>query len=74
MAGCRFARDHPDIWERMKTGEFKSVAAAAREAGISHKESGRVRLGNPLAVAEVLRQRFSAEELRQIADALVKDS
>ena len=30
----RIARDHPEIHERMKLGEFTSVAAAAREAGI----------------------------------------
>lgn len=31
---ARIARDHPDIHERMKAGEFKSVRAAAIEAGI----------------------------------------
>ena len=31
---ARIARDRPDIWERMRLGEFNSVAAAAREAGI----------------------------------------
>ncbi len=30
----RIARDHPNIHERMIKGEFSSVAAAAREAGI----------------------------------------
>ena len=38
---ARIARDRPDIWERMKNGEFTSVAAAAREAGIP------VRASNP---------------------------
>lgn len=33
LAG-RIARDRPDILERMKAGEFKSVRAAAIEAGI----------------------------------------
>ena len=28
---ARIARNRPDIWERMKRGEFESVAAAARE-------------------------------------------
>jgi hypothetical protein len=32
--GARIARDHPDIPERMKAGEFRSIRAAAREAGI----------------------------------------
>lgn len=31
---ARIARDRPDILERMKAGEFKSVRAAAIEAGI----------------------------------------
>lgn len=31
---ARLARDFPEIHERMQMGEFKSVAAAAREAGI----------------------------------------
>src|SRR5208337_1592089 len=31
---ARIARDHPDILERMKAGEFPSVRAAAIEAGI----------------------------------------
>jgi hypothetical protein len=31
---ARIARDRPDILARMKAGEFKSVRAAAKEAGI----------------------------------------
>jgi hypothetical protein len=31
---ARIARDRPDVLERMKAGEFKSVRAAAVEAGI----------------------------------------
>jgi hypothetical protein len=31
---ARIARDHPEILERMKQGQFKSVRAAAKEAGI----------------------------------------
>lgn len=31
---ARIARDHPDILNRMKAGEFKSVRSAAIEAGI----------------------------------------
>jgi hypothetical protein len=31
---ARIARDRPDILARMKAGEFRSVRAAAREAGI----------------------------------------
>lgn len=32
---ARIARDRPDILERMKSGEFRSVRAAAIEAGIT---------------------------------------
>ncbi len=39
---ARIARDRPDIWERMKRGEFKSVAEAAREAGIFRPAPKRV--------------------------------
>jgi hypothetical protein len=31
---ARIARDHPDILERMKTGEFPTVRQAAIAAGI----------------------------------------
>ena len=31
---ARIARDRPDVLERMQKGDFSSVAAAAREAGI----------------------------------------
>ena len=40
---ARIARDHPEVWEKMKRGEFTSVAAAAREAGIySRKKERRI--------------------------------
>ena len=42
---ARIARDRPDIWERMKRGEFVSVAAAAREAGILRKATPKVSVG-----------------------------
>ena len=31
---ARIARDHPEVLERMKRGEFDTVQAAAIEAGI----------------------------------------
>lgn len=37
---ARIARDKPEILERMKAGEFKSVRAAAIEAGIVKVETG----------------------------------
>ncbi len=35
----RIARDNPEILERMKAGEFKSVRAAAIEAGIAFENN-----------------------------------
>ena len=40
---ARIARDHPDILERMKDGKFKSVRAAAKEAGIVTERKQRMR-------------------------------
>lgn len=40
----RIARDRPDFLERMKQGEYKSVRAAAIEAGIVHSPSERAHL------------------------------
>ena len=34
---ARIKRDHPDVAQRMERGEFKSVAAAARAAGIYNR-------------------------------------
>lgn len=63
---ARIARDHPDIWERMKAGEFSSVAAAARAAGIPYKVSKTVALGDPIKVAAALRRHFNADQIKQI--------
>lgn len=43
---ARIARDRPDVLERMKRGEFSSVAAAAREAGIKKDPSTLTKLKN----------------------------
>ena len=39
---ARIARDHPEILERMQRGEFTSVAAAARAAGIYTDQPKRI--------------------------------
>ncbi len=41
---ARIARDRPDVLERMKAGEFRSVRAAAIEAGIVKPETPATRL------------------------------
>ncbi len=38
---ARIARDRPDILDRMKEGEFPSVRAAAKEAGLVYPFSAR---------------------------------
>ncbi len=68
---ARIARDRPDIWERMKNGEFTSVAAAAREAGILVNNPKRVVLRDDVAVvAAALRQHYSEDQLKDLVNAL----
>ena len=58
---ARIARDRPDILERMKAGEFRSVRQAALEAGIV-----KPRWSAPVdidALVEALLRRYSADEL-----------
>lgn len=69
---ARIARDRPDIWERMKNGEFSSVAAAAREAGISVNNPKRVALSDPETVAQALRRHFDGDQLKDLIRALQK--
>ena len=45
---ARIARDRPDVWERMKNGEFASVAEAARDAGIDVKNPKRAVLSEDI--------------------------
>jgi Arc/MetJ-type ribon-helix-helix transcriptional regulator len=61
---ARIARDHPDILVRMKAGEFKSVRAAALEAGIV-KPTITVSK-EPEAAARVLRKHFRGAALREL--------
>ncbi len=65
---ARIARDRPDILDRMKAGEFTSVRAAAKEAGIVAPEV-RFRRAVPLAV-RALRRHFTVDELAEIKAGL----
>ena len=69
---ARIARDAPEVWKRMKLGEFESVAAAAREAGIKLvKPKKSVTLSeNVDRVADRLRSHYSREQLRRIRELL----
>lgn len=69
---ARIARDRPDIWERMKRGEFPSVAAAAREAGIKLAKPKRTMTlsDNVDHVVGRLKEHYSQEQLHRIRAAL----
>lgn len=68
----RIARDHPDIFERLQAGEYRSVRAAALEAGIIHRTQS-VRVDNPVAVARTLRKHMSPEDLALLAKLITED-
>ena len=66
---ARIARDRPDIWERMKNGEFSSVAAAAREAGINVRNPKRVAVGkNKERVLNAVKRIYGPEGFKEFAE------
>ena len=69
---ARIARDAPEVWERMKRGEFKSAAEAARAAGIRlAKRKKSVTLSDNVdRVAEKLKGHYSQEQIRQLREHL----
>ena len=68
---ARIARDHPDILDRMADGEFESVTAAARAAGIIKARPKRVGLiANVDRVAENIRKHYTPEQVKALKDAL----
>jgi hypothetical protein len=68
---ARIARDRPDILERMKAGEFSSVRAAAREAGII-KDRITI-LTEPRAAAAQIRKHFDLESLQELVRLLSEE-
>jgi hypothetical protein len=60
---ARIARDRPDVLERMKAGEFRSVRAAAIEAGI-------VKVLTPLEQIRKLLPKLTAAERKALAEEL----
>jgi hypothetical protein len=65
----RIARDHPDILERMKAGEYRSVRAAALEAGIVSRTQT-VRIDNPHSAARTLRRHMTPDNVAVLAELL----
>lgn len=65
---ARLERDHPAIHERLKRGEYKSVRAAAKEAGLVRDEI-RVPLDVERA-AHAINRAFSQEDVLLLASTL----
>jgi hypothetical protein len=64
----RIARDHPDILERMKAGEFTSVRAAALEAGIRKRT---IQHGPaPADWARAARKHLTPDEIQELITLL----
>ena len=67
---ARLARDHPDILERMKRGEFRSVRAAALEAGIVKPQ--KTYTGSPLERATKALRDLSDDERAALLELIAK--
>ena len=68
---ARIARDHPEIHERMQLGEFKSVAEAARAAGILKMPTKRVALLKDVdRVAHNIKNYYTPEQVQALKKAL----
>lgn len=70
----RIARDRPDILERMKAGEYRSVRSAAIDAGIIDPEkTKRYQLPtDPTKAGKYLAERVDAEWMLACYDAFMK--
>lgn len=69
----RIARERPDILERMQRGEFTSVSAAAREAGIQIRRTPQVSVGEDKEkLAKTLRDIVGPEEFRKFAAVVIR--
>ncbi len=64
----RIARDRPDILERMQAGEFRSVRAAALEAGIT-RPTASVYTDDADSAVRLLLKHFTREQLLAALDA-----
>ena len=65
------ARDHPEIHRRMINGEFKTVADAARAAGIYRPQPKSVGLISDVdRVAANIKKHYTPEQVKALKDAL----
>ena len=63
------ARDHPDIKARLDAGEFRSVRAAARAAGLV-RPTAQIYTDDPAAAARAVRRHFEGDRLKALIAAL----
>lgn len=68
----RIARERPDILGRMAAGEYRSVHAAAVEAGIAPRVQT-VRMDDPESAARTLRKHMPGEALLRLAKLLTEE-
>jgi hypothetical protein len=64
------ARDHPEIKARLDAGEFRSVRAAAREAGLV-RPTATIYTDDPAAAARAVRRHFHGDRLKALIAALI---
>ncbi len=69
---ARIARDRPDVLERVKQGEFKSAAEAARAAGIAPKRTKTVALSdNVERLATRLVDHYTPEQFTALSQRML---
>jgi len=68
----RVARDRPDILDRAAAGEFRSVRAAALEAGIAPRTQS-IRMDDPESAARTIRKHMDPDTRRALARLLMDD-
>lgn len=69
---ARIARDRPDILEDMKQGKYRSVRAAAIDAGIVKPQTRYSLPDDPQAAARYLAERVDKEWLLAMVDEFMK--
>lgn len=69
---ARIARDRPDILERMKAGEYRSVRQAALEAGIV-KPYLQIPY-DPERAARAIRRHFTPDQIAALVDLLTEET
>jgi hypothetical protein len=65
----RLARDFPEILARLQAGEFKTLKAAAKAAGIV-RPTATIFTDNPADAAKVILRHFTGERLEAFMRAL----